>query len=72
MVSGTSAVIRATGGPAVTRLELTAGTAPVVSVLSGAPLIGLIAGPAVGVRITAGGALNGSAWSMRRHRGRDR
>ena len=37
LVSGTSAVIRATGGPAVTRLELTAGTVPVVSVLSGAP-----------------------------------
>jgi PKD repeat protein len=61
VVSGTSVAIRATGGPAVTRLELTAGTGPVVSVLSGAPrLVGFtITGPAAGVRFTDGGTLNG-------------
>jgi len=60
VLSGTNVVLRATGGPETTQLELTAGSAPVVSVLSGAPrLVGFtVTGPAAGVRTTAGGVID--------------
>ncbi len=60
-VSGTDAVIRATGGPAVTRLELDSGTAPVVDVISGAPRLAgfAISGTGAGVRLAAAATLEG-------------
>jgi PKD repeat protein len=60
-ISSTNAVILATGGPAITKLELAGGSAPVVSILSGSPhLVGFtITGPAVGVRLATPSTLDG-------------
>jgi PKD repeat protein len=60
-VSGTDAAVVATAGPAVTRLEVDSGTAPVVEVISGAPhLKGFaVSGTGTGVRLHAPATLEG-------------
>jgi hypothetical protein len=60
-VSGTNAVLLATGGPAVTRLEVDSGTEPVVDVVSGAPRLEgfAISGTGPGVRLAAAATLAG-------------